>query len=71
MSVKTITTNVKIEEHDYEVFRILMVKRKMKIGEAIGELISKEIRNYAAMFPEIAGFPEPVYEIQNRPEAGL
>jgi len=44
MSLTTITTNVKIEENDYEIFRILMVKQKRKIGEAIGELISKEIR---------------------------
>lgn len=44
MSITTITTNVKIEENDYENFRILMVKRKKKIGEAIGELISTEIR---------------------------
>jgi|GEM_PF-3973276 len=44
MSTTVITTNVKIDENDYEAFRILMLKRRRKIGEAIGELISKEVR---------------------------
>lgn len=39
-----ITTNIKVDTDDYEAFRILTVKRDKKRGEAIGDLISAEVR---------------------------
>lgn len=46
---KLITTNLKIEEHDYTLFRVLCVKKKQKVGAYIGDLISAEVRKQIAI----------------------
>ena len=49
----TITTNIKITQTDYESFRIICIKKKLKIGEAIGDLISTEVKkNIKLIQPE-------------------
>ena len=39
-----LTTNVKIEQDVYEAFQILNIKRRKNKGEAIGDLITEEVR---------------------------
>lgn len=43
-----ITTTLKIEEHDYTLFRILCFKKKTKISSYLGDLVSAEIRKQIA-----------------------
>ena len=46
---KLITTTLKIEEHDYTLFRILCFKKKTKISSYLGDLVSAEIRKQIAI----------------------
>jgi hypothetical protein len=39
-----ITTNILIDPKEFEHFKILNIKRKVKTGEAIGKLISAEVK---------------------------
>lgn len=39
-----LTTNIKVDTEDYEAFKILNVKRDKKHGEAIGDLISADVK---------------------------
>lgn len=49
----TITTNIKVAPQDYENFRIICIKKKQKIGEAIGDLISENVKtNIELIQPE-------------------
>ena len=47
-----ITTNIKVDTDDYEAFRILTVKRDKRRGEAIGDLISAEVKKYRKLIEE-------------------
>ena len=49
-----ITTSIKVEPEDYEAFKILSVKRDKKRGEAIGDLISAEIKKNRKLIEEVS-----------------